>query len=83
MRPFKLFDNFSVGKQEYVFTLRIRQLLAHPDMQAVCAVLPNLTMVRALHGSFYLYAGLGVSYVAETWKHHERSTSDMNRSHRV
>lgn len=33
--------------QEYVFSLRIRQLLAHPDMRAVCAALPNLTMVSA------------------------------------
>lgn len=32
--------------QEYIFSLKIRQLLAHPDMQAVCDVLPNLTMVR-------------------------------------
>lgn len=30
-----------------MFTLRIRQLLAHPDMHAVCAVLQNLTMVGA------------------------------------
>lgn len=37
----------TLGRQEYVFTLRIRQLLAHPDMHAVCAVLQNLTMVGA------------------------------------
>lgn len=37
----------TLGQQEYVFTLRIRQLLAHPDMHAVCEVLQNLTMVRA------------------------------------
>ena len=35
-------------QQEYVFTLRIRQLLAHPDMHAVCAVLQNLTMVSCV-----------------------------------
>ncbi|CAB1106005.1 unnamed protein product [Ectocarpus sp. CCAP 1310/34] len=35
---------FLASCQEYVFTLRIRQLLAHPDMRAVCEVLQNLTM---------------------------------------
>lgn len=33
--------------QEYIFTLRVKQFLAHIDMRAVCDVLPNLTMVRS------------------------------------
>ena len=45
MLPLLRADSFV---QEYVFSLRVRQLLAHPDMQAICAVLPNLTMVSRI-----------------------------------
>eukprot|EP00903_Cladosiphon_okamuranus_P010296 g9745.t2 len=50
--------DFLASCQEYVFTLRIRQLLAHPDMHAVCAVLQNLTMLDVT----YSVNSIGMKY---------------------
>ena len=36
--------------QDYVFSLRLRQLLAHPDMEQVCTLLPNLTRLDVTYG---------------------------------
>jgi hypothetical protein len=36
--------------QDYVFTLQVRQLLSHPNMQAVCACLPNLACLDVTYG---------------------------------
>ncbi|CAM9880866.1 unnamed protein product [Ectocarpus sp. 4 AP-2014] len=49
---------FLASCQEYVFTLRIRQLLAHPDMRAVCEVLQNLTMLDVT----YSVNSIGMKY---------------------
>ena len=36
--------------QDYVFSLKLRQLLAHPDMEQVCTLLPNLTRLDVTYG---------------------------------
>ena len=36
--------------QDYVFSLKLRQLLAHPDMERVCTLLPNLTRLDVTYG---------------------------------
>lgn len=41
---------FLTACQDYVFTLQVKQLLSHPDMQAVCACLPNLTCLDVTYG---------------------------------